>query len=91
MIMLVYRYIYNRHLKESLPIGFDEFLHDSIVSGSDIVNINAMNLVVIMYTHAFGFWPTVLSVAPLAHCVVCLSVCLSSVTFCILAKRCILE
>jgi len=25
------------------------------------------------------FWPTVLSVAPLAHCVVCLSVCLSSV------------
>jgi len=23
------------------------------------------------------FWPTVLSVAPLAHCVVCLSVCLS--------------
>ena len=38
------------------------------------------------------FWPTVLSVAPLAHCVVCLSVCrLSSVTFCILAKRCFLE
>ena len=34
-----------------------------------------------------NFWPTVLSVAPLAHCVVCLS----SVTFCILAKRCILE
>jgi len=29
------------------------------------------------------FWPTVLSVVPLAHCVVCLS---SSVTFCIVAK-----
>ena len=37
------------------------------------------------------FWPTVLSVAPLAHCVVCLSsVCLSSVTFCIVAKRYVL-
>ena len=33
------------------------------------------------------FWPTVLSVAPLSQHVVCLSVCLSSVTFCILAKR----
>ena len=41
------------------------------------------------------FWPTVLSVVPLARCVVCLSVCLSvcrrlsvclSVTFCIVAK-----
>ena len=31
------------------------------------------------------FWPTVLSVVPLARCVVCLSVCLS-VTFCIVAK-----
>jgi len=39
-------------------------------------------------------WPTVLSVVPLAHCVVslsvCLSVCLSSVTFCILVKRYVL-
>ena len=26
-----------------------------------------------------GFWPTVLSVEPLVHCVACLSVCLSSV------------
>ena len=38
-----------------------------------------------------GFWPTVLSVEPMVHCVVCLSVvvchvCLSSVTFCIVAK-----
>jgi len=32
---------------------------------------------------SFRFWPTVLSVAPLVHCVVCLS----SVTFCIVAKR----
>jgi len=30
-----------------------------------------------VYTDAF--WPTVLSVEPLVHCVVCLSVCLSSV------------
>jgi len=41
------------------------------------------------------FWPTVLSVVPLARCVVCrlsvcLSVCLSSVTFCIVAKRYVL-
>ena len=40
------------------------------------------------------FWPTILSVEPLARCVVCrLSVCLSvclSVTFCIVAKCCVL-
>ena len=37
------------------------------------------------------FWPTVLSVAPLANCVVCPSVCrLSTVTFCIVAKRYVL-
>jgi len=42
------------------------------------------------------FWPTVLSVEPLVHCFVCLSVaiCLSvcrlSVTFCIVAKRYVL-
>ena len=37
------------------------------------------------------YWPTVLSVAPLLRHVVCLSVCrLTSVTFCILAKRYIL-
>jgi len=35
------------------------------------------------------FWPTLLSVVPLARCVVCLSVCLS-VTFCIVAKRYVL-
>ena len=29
-----------------------------------------------------GFWPTVLSVVPLARCVVCLSVCLSSSSVC---------
>ena len=36
-----------------------------------------------------AFWPTVLSVEPLVYCVVCLSlsVCLSSVTFCVVAKR----
>jgi len=33
-----------------------------------------------------GFWPTVLSVEPLAHCVVCLSSVCLSVTFCIVAK-----
>jgi len=33
----------------------------------------------------YPFWPTVLSVAPLAHCVVCLSV-----TFCIVAKQYVL-
>ena len=39
----------------------------------------------------FSFWPTVLSVAPLVQCVVCLSVChLLSVTFCIGAKRYVL-
>jgi len=37
--------------------------------------------------YAYNFWPTVLSVAPLVQCVVCLSVCRLSVTFCILAKR----
>jgi len=38
-----------------------------------------------------NFWPTVLSVAPLAHRVVCLSVVyLSSVTFYIVAKRYVL-
>jgi len=38
-----------------------------------------------------AFWPTILSVAPLVHCVVCLSVCrLSSVTFCIVPKRYVL-
>ena len=36
-------------------------------------------------TPPLGFWPTVLSVEPLVHCVVCLSV--SSVTFCIVVKR----
>ena len=37
------------------------------------------------------FWPTVLSVEPMVQYVVCLSVCrLSSVTFCIVAKRCVL-
>ena len=41
--------------------------------------------------HITHFWPTILLVAPLVHCVVCLSVChLSSVTFCILAKRYVL-
>jgi len=39
-----------------------------------------------------SFWPTVLSVVPLARCVVCLSVCRGrlSVTFCIVAKRYVL-
>jgi len=43
-----------------------------------------------------AFWPTVLSVVPLARCVVCLSVvfrlsvCRLSVTFCIVAKRYVL-
>ena len=36
------------------------------------------------------FWPTVLSVAPLAHCVVCLSSVCLSVTFCIVVKRYVL-
>ena len=36
------------------------------------------------------YWPTVLSVVPLVQCVVCLSVCLSSLTFCIVAKRYVL-
>ena len=37
-----------------------------------------------------GFWPTVLLVERLVHCFVCLSVCLSSVTFCIVATRYVL-
>jgi len=40
--------------------------------------------------YANRFWPTVLSVAPLLHEVVCLSVCRLSVTFCIEAKRYVL-
>jgi len=37
------------------------------------------------------YWPTVLSVEPLVQCLVCLSsVCRLSVTFCIVAKRCVL-
>ena len=42
-------------------------------------------------TLIFGadFWPTVLSVEPMVQYVVCLSVCLS-VTFYIVAKRCVL-
>jgi len=44
-----------------------------------------------MVTILSYFWPTVLSVEPLVQCVVCrLSVCLSSVTFCIVAKRYVL-
>jgi len=44
-----------------------------------------------IFDFGIGFWPTVLSVVPLARCVVCLSVChLSSVTFCIVAKRYVL-
>ena len=39
---------------------------------------------------AEDFWPTVLSVVPLARCVVCLSVVCLSVTFCIVAKRYVL-
>ena len=35
-------------------------------------------------------WPTVLSVEPMVQYVVCLSVCRLSVTFCIVAKRCVL-
>ena len=42
-----------------------------------------------------SFWPTVLSVEPMVQYVVCLSVCLSvvrrlSVTFCVVAKWCVL-
>ena len=38
------------------------------------------------------FWPTVLSGVPLVQCIVCrLSVCLSSVTFCIVAKQYVLD
>jgi len=43
------------------------------------------------YGHRDGrFWPTVLSVEPLVHCVVCLSSVCLSVTFCIVAKRYVL-
>jgi len=40
---------------------------------------------------AIGFWPTVLSVAPLVHCVVCLSVCLCVAKRYVLAKKCLTE
>ena len=45
------------------------------------------------WSHSGSFWPTVLSVEPLVHCFVCLSVfvCRLSVTFCIVAKRCVLD
>jgi len=44
-----------------------------------------------MFCISYHFWPTVLSVEPMVHCVVCLSVvCPSSVTFCIVAKRYVL-
>ena len=43
----------------------------------DAVSTMFINCLLLIICH--DFWPTVLSVAPLAHCVVCLSVCLSSV------------
>jgi len=42
--------------------------------------------VYISFVNVMTFWPTVLSVEPLVQCVVCRL----SVTFCIVAKRCIL-
>ena len=49
------------------------------------------HLTLVLNIFSWLFWPTVLSVAPLLRHVVCLSVCrLSSVTFCILAKRYVL-
>jgi len=44
----------------------------------------------ILFFALSDFWPTVLSVEPMVQCVVCLSVCRLSVTFCIVAKRCVL-
>ena len=43
-----------------------------------------------LLSYVLTFWTTVLSVMSLARCVVCLSVCRLSVTFCIVAKRYIL-
>jgi len=49
-------------------------------------------LLVCSFQFRYAFWPTILSVAPLVHRLACLSsVCrLSSVTFCIVAKRYVL-
>ena len=55
----------------------------------------SLRVLCLNYHHCFSFWPTVLSVEPMVQCVVCrlsvvcLSVCLSSVTFCIVAKWCV--
>jgi len=51
------------------------------------------SIVVLYVISSLYFWPTVLSVEPMVQYVVCPSVCPSvrlSVTFCIVAKRCVL-
>jgi len=55
------------------------------------IHSNFPFMVLAMLLKICHFWPTVLSVVPLARCVVCrLSVCLS-VTFCIVTKRYVLS
>jgi len=56
------------------------FIHTTLrlSDGTDVAMHSASRLE-LGKTILLPFWPTVLSVAPLAHCVVCLSVCLSVV------------
>ena len=67
-------------------------LNLSIYMGnSNLYLYTVLNLSMCTVYGILNFWPTVQSVEPLVHCVVCLSsVCLSSVTFCIVAKRYVL-
>jgi len=76
------------------PVPEETFTH-SQSSWSSVIPVCFLHLLPSMASSLFNphalqsFWPTVLSVEPMVQYVVCLSVvCLSSVTFCIVAKRC---
>jgi len=68
-------------------LGVEEWLVSAVMS----MYTGAKTVLRTVYGNGNDFWPTVLSVEPLVHCVICLSVCRRlSVTFCIVAKRYVL-
>jgi len=76
----VFLYLFHAVLS-IIVVNLDAYNHVAKYFKSQNTSFNQLYSILVTNSHSCGFWPTVLSVAPLIQCVVCrLSVC--DVLFC---------